>query len=401
MNSLVGSLFVYKMNVLNSIPHEVANAVDKMVCNFMWNEGSAKIAMNTLKRSKKKQGGLKLFDVRLKDTALKVQWVQTYFNNIEIRVLADACIKYNIAEKIWQGNLQEHHVHLFVKPGFWCDVLKAWSKYAYNEPRNKTQVLAQPIWLNSNITINNRPLFNEIAWNSGLKHIRDLFDDNNKLESYARVINLLLDTTSYVQLYGIYESISIEWRRLMSANSGQVGGLIDDKLVVLLSEDHISQYVYNVLIDELGDLDYKRAKRNCTLSLNLTKNDYYMMFKRICGITNHSKLRSFQYNILQFGIVTNRKAHFYGLRNNDKCSFCKDQPENQIHLFYQCPYAQTFFREVVMLIDEIAPSQSRKGLFRIEKSCLMKYLHIQDVYPTSYFLWLKAIYTTVGIKMRL
>ena len=46
-----------------------------MLSDFLWQGKRAKIAMSTLQTAKNK-GGLRLFDIRKKQTALKIQWVK-------------------------------------------------------------------------------------------------------------------------------------------------------------------------------------------------------------------------------------------------------------------------------------------------------------------------------------
>ena len=87
LNSLVSSLFVYKMNVLISIPKSLAEEIDDILRKFIWPKMNH-IALSTLKVPKDIRG-LKLFDTSNKDKAIQIQWVKTYHVNTEIRCLAD------------------------------------------------------------------------------------------------------------------------------------------------------------------------------------------------------------------------------------------------------------------------------------------------------------------------
>ena len=53
INTLVASLFVYKMMVLPTIPKEVIKSVEWEMKNYLWNGGKAKIAFETLKNPTK------------------------------------------------------------------------------------------------------------------------------------------------------------------------------------------------------------------------------------------------------------------------------------------------------------------------------------------------------------
>ena len=75
INTLVASLFVYKMQVLEALPTALIIKFEKEMCSFIWNGNKPKISMATLKTSKK-CGGLALVDLAKKDAALKISWIK-------------------------------------------------------------------------------------------------------------------------------------------------------------------------------------------------------------------------------------------------------------------------------------------------------------------------------------
>ena len=77
VNSLVASLFVYKMNVLRIIPDNVVTGVNKQIVDFLGTNRGAKIALHRLMTAKN-TGGLQLVNLEAKDKSLKIQWVYVY-----------------------------------------------------------------------------------------------------------------------------------------------------------------------------------------------------------------------------------------------------------------------------------------------------------------------------------
>ena len=73
VNTLVASLFVYKMTVLPQIPEHFIKKFDNLIREFLWNGRKAKIAYSTL-QNPKEEGGLNLVNLRKKDIALKATW---------------------------------------------------------------------------------------------------------------------------------------------------------------------------------------------------------------------------------------------------------------------------------------------------------------------------------------
>ena len=75
INSLVASLFVYKMSVLPSLPEDFVNKIEQKVNNFLWNSHKPKIPLAVLQMNKE-DGGAKLVNLRIKDISLKATWVK-------------------------------------------------------------------------------------------------------------------------------------------------------------------------------------------------------------------------------------------------------------------------------------------------------------------------------------
>ena len=65
VNTLVASLFVYKMMVLPKMPKSIIKNIENIIRNYLWNGGKAKIAYNILQLPKE-EGGLNLVDFRQK-----------------------------------------------------------------------------------------------------------------------------------------------------------------------------------------------------------------------------------------------------------------------------------------------------------------------------------------------
>ena len=75
INSLVASLFVYKMSVLPTMSENLFKEIRTLCEKYLWNGNKPKIKLSTLCRSRG-QGGLKLTDFKLKDGSLKASWVK-------------------------------------------------------------------------------------------------------------------------------------------------------------------------------------------------------------------------------------------------------------------------------------------------------------------------------------
>ena len=77
VNTLVASLFVYKMMVLPAIPRVIEKTIENKIREFLWNGKKAKIAYSIL-QNPKSQGGLNLVNLSKKDIALKANMAKNF-----------------------------------------------------------------------------------------------------------------------------------------------------------------------------------------------------------------------------------------------------------------------------------------------------------------------------------
>ena len=109
INSLVGSLFVYKMSVLPAISTELVQSINKQIQNFIWNDKRPKIPLQTMQKSKE-EGGLALVDLHKKDQAIKISWIQILQTDKIVENLAYKQLCGTLREKIWEINLKEKDI---------------------------------------------------------------------------------------------------------------------------------------------------------------------------------------------------------------------------------------------------------------------------------------------------
>ena len=133
VNTLVASLFVYKMMVLPNLPNAIHQQIEEKISKFLWNGKRPKIPLKDLQLPQH-HGGLKLVDLRKKEISLKVSWIKEVIKDPHLANLMYAAIENPIGDVIWSSNLKESDVEkVFVKCNnqFWIDVMKAWCKFNF------------------------------------------------------------------------------------------------------------------------------------------------------------------------------------------------------------------------------------------------------------------------------
>ena len=68
--------------------------------------------------------------------------------------------------------------------------------------------------------------------------------------------------------------------------------------------------------------------------------------------TLDSKLREFQYKILNNIVFTNDKLFRFGLSHSPNCTFCSEEPESLEHLLLRCKVSSKFWKEVLSWLKD-------------------------------------------------
>ena len=123
INSLIGSLFVYKVTAMLTLNDTQINQINKMIRDFLWKGGKAKIALETLMKLKE-QGGLKLVDITAKQYTCKIAWVFKVENDPFLLECMYCSIAPILRQDIWKCNLSTEYIRKhWDTDNFWVSVL--------------------------------------------------------------------------------------------------------------------------------------------------------------------------------------------------------------------------------------------------------------------------------------
>lgn len=104
-------------------------------------------------------------------------------------------------------------------------------------------------------------------------------------------------------------------------------------------------------------------------------------------------MQFFQYQILHRILVTNSKLFYFGIKQNNNCSFCEDVKENLIHLFWECRYIQNFWAELNTWLNQ----KFNTGIILDRVSIVFGNLNWED-YINCTILWAKYYIYCVRCK---
>ena len=205
VNSLMESLFVYKLHILPNLTTEQIAQIEKLVKKFYWGEGGGRgrTKLSMLQKGKN-FGGLRLFDIRIHQAALKANWIWKSQKSILFKHLLYNTwrIPNSLYVNRWCLNIHVKHAHLVLANHklFWYEVCHEWFKFNFSEPLDCAEILAQPLWYNSNLMtgkVKGIPtcLYNNKCINSGVLTVM------RYIQPQERQVFYITGVTGYIWTY--------------------------------------------------------------------------------------------------------------------------------------------------------------------------------------------------------
>ena len=334
INTLAMSLLTYKLAVLPPIPERYVKRYDKMVMDFIWKGGKAKIRKEIIYGSKE-DGGAGLFDLKMKDIAMKSQWVRKS-NELELfKSLRDQALGVELGNFIWEVSLKEKDYDIiFTKRNFWTDFLKAWNRINRVNDQKREEVGKTFLWFNSNIRIQGHPIWYSNWVENGIYTVNDLRIDDSFM-TFEQFIEKYGVRENCLTFLGVINAIPREWKqKLLEVNDNFEDSKTLYELVVGCEKS--AKICYSKLVTNENLLYEKCKKFEITIGNVINLEEYINCIKRIKFFTINVKLRSFQYRPLLGGLITNIQLKRYQISESELCSFCNAQRETINHLFCEC-----------------------------------------------------------------
>ena len=350
VNTLIASLFVYKMMVLPCIPKVVVSRADNMIREYIWGGKKAKIAFGIL-QNPKCEGGLNLVNLRNKDMALKATWPKILAGEKEYARMVYSLMRVPaLGQNIWRCNIAPEDVmELGIKVTFWEDVLFSWAKYNYYQEK---VVENQIIWCNSMIKVGKKIIRWGDVMAKGLLYVFQLFEEGKFKSSQAVWEDFGL---TQLRFNSLKAAIPKQWKEFFMNTPRSIflpirPCVLDYSLFV----SNFSQKVYRSLSDDILLVHHKYLKWRQELGPQYQDGlvDFGRSHRDIFKVTNVAKYRSFHYRLIQRALVTNVLLFKWGLAQSSDCYFCNQYVETIIHLFWECPTIQDMWQEMRVFLEQ-------------------------------------------------
>ena len=351
VNTLVNSLFVYKMQVLPCLTNEFEGKLNRIISRFIWNGRKPKIKLEFLQLNTK-QGGRKLSNISLRDKTLKIEWIRRLHSDegdTTITKLAYFMINTEITNELfWECNFSPQDVEQFkIISRFWCSVVQSWAHYNFHTPKGEAQCSNQIIWYNSHVKVKGRLIFLSNWYEKGIIYIKDLVCEG-QIMTHAQICEIYDMYIPHLQYNAVISAIPRQWKKFVCkcSQEGEIPEFVS-KYSLLTSYCKWSKHVYDAL--NTSEVAIHKCKNiwSSKLDLIVTEDEMQNCFRNINKHTHVTKYRAFQFRLLHNAIFLNDRLKYLNISPNSLCSNCNDHKENYLHFFYQCSFANNILGKLI------------------------------------------------------
>ena len=120
-----------------------------------------------------------------------------------------------------------------------------------------------------------------------------------------------------------------------------------------------------LLVPDKYDSEDKLRKWERILGVDIPINLFLVRFTNIYKVTNHNKLRSFQYRLLQHAIITNRVLKIWNILDDDACTLCNKTMETITHLLWECEKVRQLWESITDIVNIYCEAEAEYNLQKI------------------------------------
>lgn len=225
----------------------MTSQISDLLYEFVWNSRTHRVKRDVLVKDIY-QGGLKMLDINSFIPALKSTWIRRIFqrekkwSNI---VLSD--VQRNKFFSCGTGYVKE--ICEKTNNLFWKDVFRAWEMIIKTEKRSDWEYfLSSPIWLNDNIKIGNKCVFNQHWFDHGIRFINDILNDDGSFMSFEQLQQCFNIDTNFLYYLSVITAVRAAGKCYEKFSNRLSSPFIPSHVQIFLKKYKGSQDMYRVLI---------------------------------------------------------------------------------------------------------------------------------------------------------
>lgn len=356
--TVIKSLALPKINhLILSIPNpseKMIKEIQTMFYDYLWNHGPDKIK-RTLISQNYNRGGLRMVDIEKFILSLKLTWLRRIILNPTKYLSAVNRIFPVLTECLKFGSAFINERRSNIENKFWCEVLCAYKVFTEKlKCSNWKEFLCTSLWYNIDIKVGGATVYYKSWKEKGIMVINDLVDIHGEFLSFENFQRKYSIHTHFLQYEGFIRSLKnymLKYNISHTEERDNINGPVRSLSIIFILKDKkgcrgiYDKLVYNEIVPT--------SLLKWQTELNLNRN---FVWKKVLHLPFHlvkdTNMRWFQTRINHRILGTNYLLRKMNLKTNDKCTFCSEEKETLVHLFWECEHVQYFWNSLKLLLIE-------------------------------------------------
>ena len=352
----LGKITIIKTLIVSKLTHLLINLpdpplrflkeLDTVIYRFLWGGNTHKVKKSIMCKSYE-DGGYKMLDIYNFITTLKIGWLRR-LNEIEGTSSTWANLYPNLTKLSIFGQGYVQPCLKNIENPFWADVLKHYRKLCKvkrNSALKLTDVYEEPIHFNMNIK-RSRKVIHDKEWESrGILQVKHVLNENGRPLTYNDFKLKYANTNTTARLYaGIINAIGKFLDNVKNGNCNVKNVLTSEVWACIGSGN---KFVKELLLKD-NEIPTALHKWNSEFN-NL---NWKSIFIHSMKISPDPQLKWFQARIIHRILPTKKYLHLCKLTHSPLCVFCDSHVETLNHLFWDCNFVQSFWKDLIKTLKE-------------------------------------------------
>ena len=335
-----------------SFDKDIIKSINSVIFNFVW-RGKDKVKRLAL-ISEYEDGGLKMPHPESLIKTQRIVCLARYLddNSSPWKAFLSHYLKNVGTSFLLQCNFNPSRLPCKL-PSFYKECLEILSDFNGNHDiiATKQDVLNVTIWNNQNLLINKKSICNKRIKEAGFVKLGDILSNDSKLKRWDAFREKNLSLSDYLLLQGIFSAIPPNWKQLLNVgenNNNRIDKTVSDDVQDITRMT--SKSIYSTLVKRIQISPTAQSKFNSeyNISGNIDWKNIYLLPGRV---TLDTRMRAFQYKILNRILYTNKILYKMNLVPSPMCTFCGDHEETLEHLLISCTYTKNFWLSVISWLN--------------------------------------------------
>ena len=346
--------------VLISNKEEFIKKINTLLYSFVW-KGKDKVKRRAFINPIDK-GGLKMPNIESMISAQRIICIKRYLSIDPAgwKFFLDFYLKKVGGKFLFHCNFNYTKLPVTL-PEFYKECIVAWTLLNEDNPSSSAEIANQVIWNNQFICIESKSVYNSRLINLGIVKIGDLYDTWGGFKSNKEPLYSTLSPVEHFLLFSLFNAFPEEWRKILKTNKNSISSkthdLIQTDFKLRIEGKKVnfqnlkSKSLYDSFVSKISSIPTAQRKYNEAFSTHTFQLDWEKIYLLPFKTTLDTKLREFQYKILNRILYTNKMLFKFKKVDSPFCDFCEKELETIEHLFFHCTKVSMFWNDLKSVLD--------------------------------------------------